>query len=79
LIISQYGPFYLDMGVGNYFAVAYGSYSTWFDIHNLDIGRMIIGYNNTKNVIGAELTLWSEVSNQYTHHQKIWIRSSSLA
>jgi hypothetical protein len=34
------------MGVGNYFAVAYGNYATWLDIYNLDIGRMIMGYAN---------------------------------
>lgn len=79
IIISQYGPFYIDMGVGNYFGVSYGSYGTWLDIYNLDLGRMIATYNNKNNVLGAELTLWSELSNQYTHHQKIWIRSSSLA
>lgn len=30
-------------------------------------------------MLGAEACLWSEVSNQYTHHIKIWIRTSSLA
>lgn len=29
--------------------------------------------------MGAEGTLWSEVSNKHTHHIKIWMRSSSLA
>jgi hypothetical protein len=47
------------MGVGNYFAASYGVYATWLDIYNLDIGRMITSYNNSKNVLGAELTLWS--------------------
>ena len=79
IIISQYGPFYIDMGVGNYLGVSYGSYATWMDIYQLDIARMIQNYNNKQNVLGAELTLWSELSNQYIHHMKIWIRGSSMA
>lgn len=67
------------MGVGNYFGVNYGSYVTWLDLHNQNIGRMVSSYSNKENVLGAEVTLWSEISNQYTHHLKIWIRSSSLA
>ena len=59
VIISQYGPFYIDMGVGNYLGVAYGNYATWLDIYNLDISRMIENYQNKHNVLGAELTLWS--------------------
>jgi hypothetical protein len=41
VIISQYGPFYIDMGVGNYFGSPYGVYQTWLDIYMLDISRMI--------------------------------------
>ena len=79
LIISQYGPFYIDMGVGNYLGVAYGTYSTWLDLHNQDLYRMIQGYQNKQNVLGAELTLWSELSNRYMIHQKIWMRASAFA
>ena len=59
IIISQYGPFYIDMGVGNYLGVSYGSYQTWLDLYNIDIGKMIQGYSNKENVLGSELTLWS--------------------
>ncbi len=40
---------------------------------------MILNYDNKNNVIGAEVCLWSELSNQYVHHMKIWIRSSAFA
>lgn len=33
----------------------------------------------SKYILGIEATLWGEVTNKYTHHQKIWIRCSSLA
>ena len=79
IVISQYGPFYIDMGVGNYYGVNYGSYSTWLDLYNQNIGRMVASYANKQNVLGAEITLWSEISNRFTHHLKIWIRGSSLA
>ena len=41
VIISQYGPFYIDMGVGNYYGVNYGTYTTWLDMYNLNIGKMV--------------------------------------
>jgi len=44
VVISQYGPFYLDMGVGNYLGVAYGNYQTWMDLYNLHIGHIVQGY-----------------------------------
>ena len=44
IVISQYGPFYLDMGVGNYLGVSYGNYQTWMDLYNMYIGQMIENY-----------------------------------
>lgn len=41
IVMSQYGPYYLDMGVGNYLGVAYGNYQTWLDLFNIDINKMI--------------------------------------
>jgi hexosaminidase len=79
VVISNYGPYYLDMGVGNYLGSGYGSYLTWLDLYNRNVHADIQGYSNKANVLGAEVCLWSEMSNRYTHHQKIWIRSSSLA
>lgn len=79
VVLSNYGPFYLDMGVGNYFAVNYGNYLTWLDLHNQHIARNIANYENKANVLGAEVCLWSEINNRYTHHMKIWIRSSAFA
>lgn len=79
VIISNYGPYYLDMGVGNYFGVSYGSYNTWLDMFNQNLGKQISAHRNRDKIIGAEATLWSEISNEYVHHLKIWIRSSSLA
>lgn len=72
IVLSNYGPFYLDMGVGNYYGVNYGNYVSWLDLYNTQIPF-------DKNILGAEVCLWSEINNRYTHHMKIWIRSSSFA
>lgn len=79
IVISYYGPYYLDMGVGNYLGSGYGSYLTWMDLYHHNPKEEIRNYANKDNVLGAEVCLWSEMSNRYTHHQKIWIRSSSIA
>lgn len=79
VVISNYGPYYLDMGVGNYLGNRYGSYGTWLSLYRLNPSGAVQKYANKANVLGAEVCLWSEMSNRYTHHQKIWIRSSSLA
>jgi hypothetical protein len=33
VVISNYGPYYLDMGVGNYYGVGYGSFITWMEFY----------------------------------------------
>ena len=42
----MYGPYYLDMGVGNIFAHPYGMYSTWFDLYNQNLANQIMNYTN---------------------------------
>lgn len=59
IVISNYGPFYLDMGVGNYFGVNYGSYVTWLDLYNQHIAKNIENYSSKELVLGAEVCLWS--------------------
>ena len=59
VVISNYGPYYLDMGVGNYFGVNYGQYVTWLDMYHQNLGKSIESYRNKANVLGAEVTLWS--------------------
>ena len=41
VVLSNYGPFYLDMGVVNYFGVIYVSYVTCLDLYNQQIPRNI--------------------------------------
>lgn len=80
IVASFYGQYYLDLGVGNYLGSAYGSYSTWMDFFNQNSLKNLINSSPAKdNVIGGVVCLWSEMSNRYTHHTKIWIRSSAFA
>lgn len=39
----------------------------------------MLKFENKNHVLGIELTLWAETNNIYTHHLKIWIRSSAMA
>lgn len=59
--------------------VSSGPYSTWLDLYNQNIRKTISNYDNKDNVLGGEVTLWSEHNNRYTTHLKIWIRTSSVA
>jgi hexosaminidase len=80
IVASFYGQYYLDLGVGNYLGSPYGSYSTWMDFFNQNSLKRLISNSPAKeNVIGGVVCLWSEMSNRYTHHPKIWIRSSAFA
>lgn len=38
IVISQYGSYYLDMGIGNYMGVSYGTFSTWLDLYSQYLG-----------------------------------------
>lgn len=67
------------MGAGNILGNQYYDYATWQDMHIFNIGKEIESFKNKDKVIGSVVTLWTEMSNYYTHHAKIWIRSSSIA
>ena len=59
IIISTFGPFYIDMGVGNYYGMPYGLYSNWLDLYNQNIYELTLNYPNRNNVLGAAVLLWS--------------------
>ena len=73
VIISSYTQLYLDLGVGTIFFDPYQTYLTWRDIYQFN------PYANSVNVIGAETCLWSELNDNHTNDQKIWVRASALA
>ena len=88
LIISYVNEYYIDTGAGNTRGqqYRYGRYFTWFDLHK-SVSKLKNTTRHLQNnkmhpssfIIGVEPTLWGEVSNKYTHHQKIWIRCSAVA
>lgn len=46
IVISNYGPYYLDMGVGNFLGSSYGSYTNWLDFYNMNLKRQMERYDN---------------------------------
>ena len=82
IVISLQELYYIDTGASDRKGqkYAYGKYYTWRDLYHTDLQEIIKDNHYIKaNVKGAEITLWGEVSNLYTHHVKIWIRGSSFA
>lgn len=67
------------MGAGSYLGTGYGMYLTWLEIYKWNLEEQLADHKNKDNVLGAEVCLWSEVSNRYTHHTKIWARTSAFA
>jgi hypothetical protein len=46
IVISNYGPYYLDMGVGNFLGSSYGSYTNWLDFYNMNLKKSMSNYAN---------------------------------
>lgn len=70
------------MGAGSYLGTGYGRYQTWRDLYDFSaptLKKQLEKYANNFNVLVAEVCLWSELSNKYTHHTKLWARTCSFA
>jgi hypothetical protein len=68
---------YINKGIGNiWFNSSAGTYSTWKQIYQ--------GFNvfpegiNKDRILGAEVTLWGEVSNDDTLENNIWMRATAF-
>lgn len=53
IVVSNYGPYYLDMGVGNFLGYSYGSYAMWNELYNLNLQSTIANYANKNKVLGG--------------------------
>lgn len=75
LIISFYDKHYIDIGYGGARGADYGTVERWEGMFELDYA-----YPRLKGqVLGAVVTLWSEVSDDWTASQRIWPRSCAMA
>lgn len=75
VVLSNYNVAYLDVGYGNRFGGDYlTSIETWKTMY--DLNTQIPNIKAT--IVGAEALLWSELSNDNTHHQKMWPRAGSV-
>lgn len=62
----------MDIGFGNRYGSSYGHMQEW---------RKMYTFNpriTNVNVIGGEVCMWGELSNQWTHEQKVWNRASII-
>jgi hexosaminidase len=73
VILSNYDQTYLDVGFGNRNGRTYQTYIRWRDLYKFNPRYEKV------NVIGGEVCMWSELSNQHNHDQKVWTRTSVLA
>lgn len=73
VILSNYDETYLDVGFGSRNGGNYLTYIKWRDIYKFE--PKFTGVN----IIGGEVCMWGELSNQRTNEQKIWNRASILA
>ena len=63
----------MDAGFGNYLGVRESSYTTWLELYSINFAKDF--KDNNLNALGVEAVLWSQTSNQWTHHLKLWMRS----
>lgn len=78
IILSPSDFLYINKGIGNiWFNSSAGAYSTWKQIYQ---GFEIFpqGVDKSK-ILGAEVTLWGEVSNDDTLENNIWMRATAFA
>jgi hypothetical protein len=78
IIMSTSDYLYLNNGIGNiWFNSSAGSYHVWKQIYQ---GFQLFpqGVNKTK-IIGAEVTLWGEVSNDDLLENNLWMRATAFA
>ncbi|KRX03069.1 Glycoside hydrolase, superfamily [Pseudocohnilembus persalinus] len=76
IIISSEDKLYINMGQGFVFGNSFGSYLTWKTVY--DFEPLPKGYTKDR-ILGAEACLWSEVNNEFTVDNNLWIRGSALA
>jgi len=76
IVLSNYDLLYLDAGFGNRWGNNYSEFHTWNDIY-YGFDPEVKDINGT--IIGAEACLWSEINNEATQMEKMWMRGSALA
>ncbi len=75
VILAFYDKLYIDAGYGNIYGSNYGTVRFWDGIFEMDYL-----YPNLKSkVLGAVVTLWGEVTDEYTNQQRVWPRSSAMS
>lgn len=76
--MSPFDTLYINKGQGNiWFNTSAGSYSVWRNIYeNFHVFPKL---TLKSRILGAEVTLWGEVSNDDTLENNLWMRASAFA
>jgi hypothetical protein len=77
IILSPSDFLYINKGFGNiWFNSSAGTYSVWKQIYKR-FNVFPEGIDKSK-ILGAEVTLWGEVSNDDTLENNIWLRATAF-
>ncbi len=78
IILSPSDYLYINLGIGNiWFNTSAGSYHVWKQIYQ---GFQLFPQGvNKSRIIGAEVALWGEVSNDDLLENDIWMRATAMA
>lgn len=80
MIISNYDALYLDCGAASWVSNGHNWCSPYIGWQNVYGNRLeILSEPYSKQVLGAEATVWSEQIDEYSLDQRLWPRASALA
>ena len=76
LVLSYMDYLYINVGFGFIWGEDFGQMITWAKIYDLPLTPAGISKDR---ILGAEATMWSEVNNENTLDDYLWVRSSAMA
>ena len=75
LILSYIDYLYINIGFGYIWGNNFGRMTTWKKVYSIPLFPPAI---KSDRILGAEATLWGEVSNEDTLDDYLWMRASCL-
>ncbi|KAJ2504954.1 Glucosamine-6-phosphate isomerase (Glucosamine-6-phosphate deaminase) (GNPDA) (GlcN6P deaminase) [Coemansia sp. RSA 2052] len=84
VVSSSYESYYLDCGHGAWLPNWDGNswcdpFKTWMHVYNYDVAANITDPAQKKLILGAEVALWSEQTDEQVVDARLWPRASAMA
>ncbi|KAJ2256423.1 Glucosamine-6-phosphate isomerase (Glucosamine-6-phosphate deaminase) (GNPDA) (GlcN6P deaminase) [Coemansia sp. RSA 455] len=84
VVSSSYDAYYLDCGHGAWLPNWDGNswcdpFKTWMHVYNYDVAANITDPAQKKLILGTEVALWSEQSDEHVIDARLWPRASAMA